>query len=220
MRRVLLILLLLSGCAFAKTHSVAFGKPLDVKLFVGPAEEQTQAMKVRGLYVDGKLREFTTGEPHDVTEQTFVVRRAFRVNDVLPQDETKVPRWKWQRGGWLLVDRATARVARLELPDFDPYYSTASWFRDYAAYCGLSGDAEKVYAVVVQLGQKKPLTRKLLGAAHGDPLPDSECAAPAWQRAPVRVTFEPNGKPAVTFTVTGNWVELAPETETTEPDNE
>lgn len=220
MRRTVLTLLILSSVALAKTHSIAFGKPLSVKLFVGPAEDKTHEMKVRGLYVDGKLKEFTTGEPHDVTDQTFVVRRAFRVNDVLPEDEKKVPSWKWQRGGWLLVERASGRVARVELPDFDPYYSTASWFRDYAAYCGLSGDAEKVYAMVVQLGQKKPLTRKLLGAARGEELPDSECAAPKWQRAPVRVTFEPAGKPPVTFTVRGRWVELAAESETPEPDNE
>jgi hypothetical protein len=216
----LLLLLLATSAAFAKQHSIAFGKPLSVKLFVGPAEDKTQEMKVRGLYVDGKLREFTTGEPHDVTDQSFVVRRVFRVNDVLPEDPKKVPQWKWQRGGWLLVERASGRVARLELPDFDPYYSNASWFRDYAAYCGLSGDAEKVYAMVVQLGQKKPLTRKLLGAARGEELPDSECAPPKWQRAPVRVTFEPAGKPPVTFSVRGRWVELAPESDTPEPDNE
>ena len=219
-RRLTIIILLLASAAFARTHSVAFGRPLNVKLFVGPAEDQVQPMTVRGLYVDGKLKEFTTGETHDVTEQTFAVRRAFRVNDVLPEDEKKVPDWKWQRGGWLLVDKASGRVARLELPDFDPYYSTASWFRDYVAYCGFSADAEKVYAVVVQLGTKKPLTRKLLGAAKGDPLPDSECAPPKWQRAPVRVTFEPAGKAPVTFAVKGRWVELAPESETPEPDNE
>lgn len=224
MRRVLLpfLLLLLVPAALARTHNIAFGKVLSVKLFVGPAEDKTQEMKVRALYVDGKLREFTTGEAHDVTDQTFVVRRAFRVNDVLPEDGRKLPSWKWQRGGWLLVDRASGRVVRLELPDFDPYYSSASWFRDYAAYCGLSGDAEKLYAVVVQLGQKKPLTRKLLGAARGEELPDSECAPPKWQRAPVRVTFEPAGKPPVTFSVKGRWVELAPEPEPEppEPDNE
>jgi len=219
-KRIALLLVVASSFAFAKTHSIAFGRPLTVKLFVGPAEDKTQEMKVRPLYVDGKLKEFTTGEPHDVTEQTFVVRRAFRVNDVLPEDEKKVPQWKWQRGGWLLVDRASGRVSRLDLPDFDPYYSNATWFRDYAAYCGLSGDAEKVYAVVAQLGHRKPLTRKLLGAARGEELPDSECAPPKWQRAPVRVTFEPVGKAPVTFTVRGRWVELAQETETPEPDNE
>ena len=59
-------------------------------------------------YVDAKLREFTMGEPHDVTDRIFVVRRAYRVNDWLPDDPKSVPKWRWQRSGWLLVDRQTA----------------------------------------------------------------------------------------------------------------
>jgi hypothetical protein len=208
-RRILLIVFLLAGSAFAKQHAIAFGKPLAVKLFVGPSEDKTQAMTVRALYVDGNLREFTTGEAHDVTDRMFVVRRAFRVNDVLPTDEKKVPTWKWQRGGWLMVERGSGHVTRLSLPDFDPYYSNATWFRDYAAYCGLSGDASKLYAVVVQLGQKRPLIRKDLGEAHGEEMPDSECAPPKWERAPVRVTFAPVGKPAASFEVHGRWAEPA-----------
>lgn len=213
MRRALAILLV-SLCAtlvLAKAHTIAWGKPLAVKLFVGPAEDKSQPMTVRALYVDSELREFTTGDPHPVTDRTFVVRRAFRVNDLLPGDATKTPAWRWQRGGWLLVDRSTGHLARLSLPDFDPYYSNATWFRDYAAYCGLSSDADKVYAVVVQLGQKRPLLRKELGAARGAELPDSECAPPQWQRAPVRVTFAPVGKPALSFEVHGRWAEPADE---------
>jgi hypothetical protein len=210
-RRLLLIffVFLLTSLAFAKPHAISFGKPLPVKLFVGPSEEKTQDMTVRALYVDGSLREFTTGDPHDVTDRMFVVRRAFRVNDMLPEDAKKVPAWKWQRGGWLTVERATGRVTRLSLPDFDPYYSNATWFRDYAAYCGLSDDASKLYAVVVQIGQKRPLIRKDLGAARGEELPDSECAPPKWERAPVRVTFAPEGKPPVSFEVHGRWAEAA-----------
>ncbi|MDP9268137.1 MAG: hypothetical protein M3P27_07390 [Acidobacteriota bacterium] len=211
MRRILLIVFLLAGCAFAKQHTITFGKPMAVKLFVGPSEDKTQAMTVRALYVDGNLREFTTGEPHDVTDRMFVVRRVFRVNDALPTDDKKVPAWKWQRGGWLMVERASGHVTRLNLPDFDPYYSNATWFRDYAAYCGLSQSdaASKLYAVVVQLGQKRPLIHKQLGAARGEEMPDSECAPPKWERAPVRVTFAPVGKPAASFEVHGRWAEPA-----------
>ena len=102
----------------AKPHVVSFGKVLPVKLFIGPGEDRTVPMNVRALLVDGNLKEFTTGEPHTVTDRIFVVRRAFRVNDNLPGEQGKVPRWVWQRGGWLMVDRITARITQLNLPLF------------------------------------------------------------------------------------------------------
>ena len=71
---------------------------------------------VRALYVDAKLKEFTTGKPHDVTDREFVVRRAFRINDALPEIRTRRPKWLWQRGGWLLVDRVSGKVTQLKLP--------------------------------------------------------------------------------------------------------
>jgi len=77
-----------------------------------------------------------------------VVRRAFRVNDALPGDTATASGWVWQRGGWLLVDRSTGQISAIALPEFDPYHSVASWFRDYAAYCGVSDDGKKVFAIV------------------------------------------------------------------------
>jgi hypothetical protein len=64
--------------------------------------------------------------PHQVTERLFVVRRVFRLNDSLPDE--LAPRWQWQRGGWLLIDRTTGRVAAINLPDYDALYSAASWY--------------------------------------------------------------------------------------------
>ena len=66
------------------------------------------------------------------------MRRAYRINDSLPDDARKSPKWLWQRGGWLLVDRSSGKITLLKLPDFDPFYSEVSWYRDYAAYCGLT----------------------------------------------------------------------------------
>ncbi len=201
---LLLPLLALAAQAATKPHVVLLGRPVPVKLFIGPNETTPWEIKVRALSVDGNVKEFTTGEPHDVTERTFVVRRAFRINDVLPNDDPhSVPRWKWQRGGWLLVNRETGHVAQVTLPEFDPFYSVAAWFRDYVAYCGLSDDGERVDAIVAQLGRRKPLVKASLGAAQGKDVPDSECTAPEWQRAPVRVTFTPaNGKKS-TYAVRG-----------------
>lgn len=207
MRRLIFVTaLLLAASALygaAKPHKVALGKWLPVKLFVGPAEERSVDMQVRPLLVDGSTREFTTGEPHEVTERTFVVRRAYRINDRLPDDPRQAPRWRWQRGGWLLVDRVTGRVSQLRLPNFDPYYSAAVWYRDYAAYCGLSGDGEKLFAVVTQMGQKKPVLHRQLGMARQQEAPDSECELPRWHRDPPRVTFQAAGGQPLTFDIRG-----------------
>jgi hypothetical protein len=199
--------------AAPKPHVLLFGKWTPVKLFVGANEDKGVDIKVRTLLVDGRIREFTTGEPHDVTERLFVVRRAYRLNDWLPKDEGTAHKWKWQRGSWLLVDRDTGRVSQVNLPYFDPFYSVASWYRDYAAYCGVSDDGEKLYAVVAQLARKKPVLRRELGPVKEAELPDSQCAAPAWQRQPPRVTFEPAGGQKVTFTVRGHAADLVTEAE-------
>jgi hypothetical protein len=109
----------------------------------------------------------------------------------------------------LLIDRETGRVSNVNLPEFDPYYSVASWYRDYVAYCGVSDSGERVYAVVTQLGRKKAILRQELGAAKGKNEPDSECAAPEWQRQPMRVTFKPADAQPLTFTVHGHAADVA-----------
>jgi hypothetical protein len=197
--------------AAAKPKSITFGAWTKVPFFVGPREEKSIDIKIRTLLVDGKIKEFTTGDIHEVTDRFFVVRKAFRVNDWLADDEKpKEHRWKWQRGGWLLVDRTTARISAVNLPEFDPFYSTATWFRDYIAYCGLSDDATKVYAVVSQIGHKKPILKQNLGTAKNGEMPESECEAPHWDRNPIRVTFEPVGGQKQSFQVFGHAADAMP----------
>lgn len=210
--RLLTISIILSLAAVpaeAAPHAVLFGNPMTVPMFLGASQTQSLQMTIRTLSVDGHLREFTTGEPHNISNTLFVVRKAFRVNDWLPEDQEKAEvappgrrtahEWKWQRGDWLLVDVASGRISQLKLPDFDPFYSFASWYQDYAAYCGISDSGETVEAVVAQLGQKKPLLRQELGRARGGELPDSECAPPDWQSQPLRVLFKPANYPKFTF---------------------
>jgi len=135
------------------------------------------------------------------------------LNDNLPDDPA--PRWQWQRGGWLLVDRVTGRISPINLPEFDPFYSAGSWYRDYVAYCGVSDDGKKTYAIVAQLSRRKPVLKKPLsneGVAE-DAEPDSACPAPSWQRAPVRVTFEPGGDAKQTFSIRGHVVDLVNDAE-------
>src|SRR2546426_1613258 len=97
--RVLCSIIVLSGTAMAaaKPHVITFGKSTQVKWLAGADENTPLELRVRALYVDGKLREFTIGSPHEITERLFVVRRAFRVNDSLPDEAAQ--RWLWQRGG-------------------------------------------------------------------------------------------------------------------------
>jgi len=78
------------------------------------------------------------------------------------------------------------------------------------AYCGVSDNGEQLYAVVVQIGQKKPVVRKLLGEAKDLGMPDSQCAPPVWQKQPMRVTFAPNGAEKVSFEIRGRAAELEP----------
>lgn len=211
--------LVASAAAAPKPHVVLFGKWTPVKLFVGPNEDKSVDIKIRPLLVDGRIREFTTGQPHDITERLFVIRRAYRLNDWLPRDEGTNHKWKWQRGGWLLVDRETGRVSQLNLPSFDPFYSVATWYRDYSAYCGVSDDGEKLYAVVAQLARKKPILRRDLGPVKDAEMPDSQCAAPEWQRQPARVTFAPTGGQKITFTIRGHAADLVTGSEA-EEDNQ
>jgi hypothetical protein len=117
------------------------GKWTSVQWFPGGADDKPLTLKIRALVVDGRVKEFVLGAPHEVTDRLFVVRRMFRVHDSLPEDSA--PRGQWQRGGWLLVDRLTGRVAPINLPEFDAYYSGASWYRDCVAYCGVADDERR-----------------------------------------------------------------------------
>src|ERR1017187_9497825 len=120
--------------AVSKPHVNVFGKWISAK-WPNVTGLKLLDLKVRPLFVDTRLREYTTGTPHELTDRLFVVRRAFRVNDALPTEAANPTRWQWQRGGWLLVDRLTGRVSQLNLPDFDPLYSTASWYQIGRASC-------------------------------------------------------------------------------------
>jgi hypothetical protein len=160
------------------------------------------SLKVRALIVDSVLKEWTTGDAHDVTDRSFVVRRAIRLNDALPSDQSgpaeKQGLWVWQRGPWLLVDRVTGHVVALKLPDYNPAVSQVSWFRDYGAYCGVTASGKSLYAVVAQVAARKPVLAKKLEALNADNAadnrPESVCAAAEWQREPLRITFHPAGK--------------------------
>ena len=207
------VVLAVSAVAASRVHVITFGKWTPVEWITGSGvDERPLIVKIRALIVDGRVKEYVLGSPHEVTERLFVVRRMFRVNDSLPEESS--PRWLWQRGGWLLVDRLTGRVSPVNLPEFDASYSAASWYRDYVAYCGVTDDGKNTYAMVAQLSRRKPVLKKPLNAGVTEDAPvDSACPAPSWQRRPVRVSFEPPGGEKQTFAIRGHMVDLVNDAE-------
>jgi hypothetical protein len=218
LRRVSELLCCFVLCAAAavgatKVHVIAFGKWTPVQWYANPEDDKPLTLKVRALLIDGRVKEYVLGAPHEVTERLFVVRRVFRVNDSLPEDSA--PRWQWQRGGWLLVDRTTGRISPINLAEFDTFYSASSWYRDYVAYCGVSDDGKKTYAIVAQLSRRKPVLKKPLSdeSVADDGAPDSACPVPTWQRGPARVSFQATGGARQTFTIRGHVVDLVNDVE-------
>lgn len=193
-----------SACAAPrKDHGVFLGAvkhvPYSKEGDPSGAQAGESSLEIRALIVNGALKEWTTGDAHDVTDRSFVVRRAIRMNDALPGD--KKEEWVWQRGPWLLVDRETGRITPLKLPDYDPSVSQVVWFRDYGAYCGVTPSGKSLYAVVAQLAVRKPNLAKRLSAFDRENSPQPACAATEWQRDPMRVTFHPAGEDAVSYDI-------------------
>src|SRR6185312_9586093 len=141
-----ILLLMGSGYSAPRQHTILLGKWRSVEVLSDSGT--AQPAKVRTLIVDGRLRDYVSGPPHDVT-------------------------------------------------------SEASWYRDYAAYCGASDDGSKTFMMVVQLGKRKPILKKETTV--------SACTAPQWERTPSRVTFVVAGE-KTTFAIRGHGADLQPET--------
>lgn len=178
------LLLAGSGLAAPRQRSVVLGKWSTVTTWSDSGE--SGQIRIRKLLVNERVVEYTSGPSHDVTDRLFVVRRAYRMNDALPRDAAHAPQWVWRLDGWISVDRLTGHVSSLNLPAFDPEVSQASWYRDYAAYCGTSDDGAKSYLVVAQIGKRKPILRKEFSGPG--------CAPPQWDRRPSRVSFAAAGE--------------------------
>src|SRR5579875_1568934 len=190
----------------AKIHIVTLGAVRKVPYTPPEAtpdnkSEEASTLRVRPLLVDDKPREWTVGDLHEVTDRTFVIRRAFRINDALPGEP---PHWTWQPGPWLQVDRSNGHVTALHLPNFDPQVSEVVWFRDYAAYCGLLPTLKGgVIAVVAELGSHRAVAQHTLANWPLEKPAHPVCGPARWQRTPMRATLSLTGGPPVTFDVAG-----------------
>ena len=190
--------------AFAKVHTVGLGAWRKVPYTPPTLDASAPAavtLRVRPLVIDGQVRDWVTGEIHEITGRTFVARRVVKLNDALPGEADN--HWLWVMGPWLLVDRASAHVSVLRLPDFDPAVSEVVWFRDYAAYCGVNATGKHLYAVAAQLGVRRPLVAKPLAKWTADDHPTPACAPATWQRQPLQVVFHPTGGDAVSYQIFG-----------------
>lgn len=203
-----------------RTHTIFLGSWHTVPYSPDPdsaAPTQSQ-LRVRALVVDGRIVDWTTGESHVITETSYTVRQALRVNNALPT--AKQEHWIWQRGAWLSVDRLTGHVAILHLPGFDPRVSRVAWFRDLAAYCGLRGvKTPQLAALVARIDVRKALVSTKLGPWNPEQNPTllttPACAPVTWQLDPVRVTFQPTvGKPLTYSIVDGTPILTQPESTT------
>lgn len=191
--------------AKAKPHYAALGSARTVSYSAegdpaGARPGETK-LKVRPLVVNGKVVNWTTGAIHEVTQYIFTVQSALRINDALPTD--KHEHWVWQRGPWLLVDKH-GKVKALHLPDYDLSVSDIVWFRDYAAYCGLSARGKSLYAVVARVSLRRAVVSKRLGKWDPAEHPSPACAAAVWQREPLAVSFTPTGGAAMSFDLAGS----------------
>ena len=194
-------------CSAAKVHTVVLGAVRKVPYTPVEATAETKSdesatLKVRPLLVDGAQKEWTVGDLHEVTDRSFVIRRALRINDALPGEAA---RWTWQPGPWLMVDRVTGHIAALHLPAFDPEVSEAVWFRDFAAYCGVATTVKGgLVMVVTELGARKATVEKVVGPAPAPGALHGACAEARWQRMPMRATLQVTGGEPMTFDVSGS----------------
>jgi len=204
--------------AVSKPHTVALGvarkeayQPPDAAVRLKGSD--AIMLRIRPLIIDGHQKEWTTGDAHDITDRTYAIRRALRLNDALPGE---APHWIWQPGPWLTVDRSTGHITALHLPDFDPIVSEAVWFRDYAAYCGVNttAKAQTLVAVVAQVGARRAVVQRSLGKwspqQHAQPV----CAPAQWQRQPVRVHLQPADSAGVDLEIVGASSSLIEENDT------
>lgn len=194
LHRSVVVALLVAACAAGQSHVVAFGRWEVVKLSSG------EQVHIRGIYVDGRVKDHAAGATHEVTEDLFVARRIYQINNALAGEPARPGRWTWRLDGWISVNKSSGRITELNLPEFDPQNSDVSWYLDYAAYCGTSDDENAHYMMIFQLGRRKPILKKEL---YGQ-----SCKAPVWERDPSRVTFQPPGGAQVRFVVHESSAEL------------
>jgi hypothetical protein len=155
-------------------------------------------LKVRGLYVDGRMKESMLGASHDVTARTFVVCRTFRENDNLPT-ETVSPRWIWQRGGWRTVDRVSGHISSIAMPEFDHLLLGVQLVSGLSPTAGSRTTAKAVrHRILDGTSQKNFSASRMKMTCR-----IRKCPPPTWERRPARVIFEADQDHKASYVVRG-----------------
>jgi hypothetical protein len=105
-------LLFVQGASFSvtKAHTVSFGKWISIRVTEDGDEPKAIDLKVRALLVDGRMKEFTAGVPHDVTDRTFTVQRVYRLNDSLHRIQARSTGYgNVVVGCWSIASRARCK---------------------------------------------------------------------------------------------------------------
>ncbi len=66
---------------------------------------------------------------------------------------------------------------------------------------------------MAQVGRRKPILKKDVGEPGGADDPDSECPPPVWERTPMRVTFQPDDKQKLVFSIRSRVVDVVNDAE-------
>src|ERR1700676_2965815 len=74
-------------------------------------------------------------------------------------------------------------------------------------------DGKKLYAVVAQVGPRKPILKKDAGEPAGTDDPDFECPPPVWERTPMRVTFSARDDQKSVFSIRSRVVDVVNDAE-------
>lgn len=128
---------------------------------VGPNESECLDLKVCALYVDGRVRESTLGPSHDITELALCGAPRFpgkRQPAGRCSSQPPVGCGNAEDGCCSIAGRShiVHRSAGIRSLLF-----RASWYRDYAVYCGVADDGKKLSAVVFQVGRRKPVLKNV-----------------------------------------------------------
>ncbi len=112
---------------------------MPVKLFVGPSEDKTMDITVRPLI----RRQQAEGVHHRRQRTTSPTGSLSFAAPIASTTRCRTMPQRRRNGCGSAADgcwwtAARARSRSLKLPDFDPFYSEVSWYRDYAAYCGIT----------------------------------------------------------------------------------